>query len=313
MPDCSVVIPTYNRAASLARVLAPLAEVAASGGVEVIVVDDGSTDRTPDVLRDLPWVEVIRQANAGPAAARNAGWRTARADVVVFTDDDCRPSAGWPLTLVGDLDATGSERVGGVGGEIRGIGRSTLDRFVEVERLVDHGRDLSDGGVDYLVTANVAFRRVALEAVDGFDESFPAPAAEDVDLSWRLRAAGWTLERSPAAVGHEHRTSVGDVLRTYRKHGAGRAVLDARHPDRTAARAAGSAVGLGAWRERYGSHRRSGTSRGAAVGLLVLRAAGLAAFGWGLVRGRRVARRDSTLAGGVERREHGVEVRSSDP
>lgn len=281
-PEVTVVVPTYQRVDLLRRLL-PSLEVLAGEGVEVIVVDDGSRDATPELLAEQSWAVVVSQANAGAAAARNAGWRRATAPIVAFLDDDCLPDPGWPTGL---LPAFEDPQVVGVGGRIRSTGASWLDAFVEVERLVDHGRDLGDG-VDYLVTANAAFRVEALVAVEGFDDGFPGAAGEDVDLSWRLRAAGGRLVRSEVGVRHEHRTSVPDILRTYRGHGRSRARLDERHPQRRSGAAARGALAPSMWRERWRGYRAHGVGVGAASALLVVRALGLASFALGLRRGRR--------------------------
>ncbi|HEX7808304.1 MAG TPA: glycosyltransferase family A protein, partial [Thermoanaerobaculia bacterium] len=85
MSVVSVIIPTYNGAATIAD--AVLSVRAQSVPVEIIVVDDGSTDDTPRILRDLG-VVAIRQENAGPAAARNTGLAHATAQFIAFVDDD---------------------------------------------------------------------------------------------------------------------------------------------------------------------------------------------------------------------------------
>src|SRR5688572_29764368 len=96
-PALSVVVPTYMRAELLERLLVTMNDVVAPvGGFEVIVVDDGSTDTTGDVVRRsaLP-IRYVRQENRGPATARNRGWQMAAAPIVVFTDDDCVPDRRW--------------------------------------------------------------------------------------------------------------------------------------------------------------------------------------------------------------------------
>jgi len=248
-----------------------------------VVVDDGSTDGTEALLRDVTWATVLRQPNAGAASARNRGWRQATAPVVAFLDDDCTPGPGWPLGL---LDAFSAPEVVGVGGRVDGDHDGALSGYVAAERLVGHGRDLPDGDVDYLITANAAFRRRALEEVDGFDEDFPGAAGEDVDLSWRLRAAGGRLVRSEVAVAHAHRTSPGEIVRTYRAHGRARAILDRRHPARRSRAAVGGAVGPAAWSAAWRRYRHEGIGPVGATALLGLRVAGLAAFARGLREGR---------------------------
>src|SRR3546814_267097 len=104
--DITVVAPTYQRADRLERLLRALeAQDHPRDRFEVVVVDDASTDATPQVLtaaqeRAQIQLTVLRQAtNGGPAPGRNAGWRAARAPVVAFIDDDCTPEPGWVAAL----------------------------------------------------------------------------------------------------------------------------------------------------------------------------------------------------------------------
>ena len=280
--NVSVVIPTFNRSGPLLRLLNALEPHAEA--LEVIVVDDGSTDDTAAMLSSHPWVRSVRQDNLGPAAARNRGWQMATASIVAFTDDDCIPHDGWPFGLVAAFD---DPSVGGVGGTIRPQADSWLGRFVVAERQVDHGRELDDT-VDYVVTANAAFRRSALDACEGFDERFPRAAGEDVDLSWRMRAAGWRLVLDlGCAVAHDHRATVGGVMRTYYKHGEARARLRLQHPADSLGAAAGRAVSLPTMSQRWRTYRAAGSSAVGSLAYSTLRLAGLGFYVGGLAGGRR--------------------------
>lgn len=290
-PSLSVVVPTFNRAESLRRLLAALNEAQApAGGVEIVVVDDGSSDGTAGVVRAAgSSVRYLRQANSGPAAARNRGWEAARGEIVAFTDDDTVPDRRWLADLAEWFQAhPGAEAVGG---EIRPLQTGFLPDLVQLDRLVGHGDD--ERGVRYLVTANAAFRRSALERVGGFDEGFPAAAAEDTDLSLRLRASGVSLHTCAGAVVlHDHRTTVRGMMKTYFRHGRGFELLARRHPGVGAGRSRRIAT-LTYWRGRYAHYRREGsTGRGRAVAYLALRAIGMASYTLGLAcAGRTAVRR----------------------
>src|SRR5437763_16556472 len=91
----TIIIPTFNGASRIERCLLALRHQQAECEIETLVVDDGSTDSTADVVGRYPSVRLIQQNNAGPAAARNRGAREARGDVLLFTDDDCEPAPGW--------------------------------------------------------------------------------------------------------------------------------------------------------------------------------------------------------------------------
>lgn len=200
LPVASVVVATRNRAELLGRLLDAL-ELQESEPFEVIVVDDASTDRTPAMLEErartttqFTLVSLHQEVNHGPAAARNRGWRAARAPVICLTDDDCIPQKRWVQTHVASI-ASGADLVQG-----RTIpvpdqrGRSTpFSRSIQRER---------DGG--FYETCNMSYRREVLERVGGFDEEFRLPFGEDTDLAWRAIDEGYgVVFNSLAEVHHE--------------------------------------------------------------------------------------------------------------
>jgi GT2 family glycosyltransferase len=285
-PLVSVVVPTYNRAPSLRRLLAALQEAQVpAGGVEVVVVDDGSSDDTGEVVRTAgPPFRYVRQDNRGPAAARNRGWAAARGEIVAFTDDDTVPDRRWLVDLVEWFEA--HPEAGAVGGAIQPLRSGFLADFVQLDRLVGHGAD--QRGVRFLVTANAAFRRWALERVGGFDESFATPAAEDTDLSFRLRAAGVPLHTCAGAVVlHDHRTTLGELVETYFKHGRGFQALARSHPGIGAGPARTLATPAHWW-GRYRRYRDEGPmGRARSLAYVGLRVVGLASFAGGVLAARR--------------------------
>lgn len=283
-PSVSIVIPTYNRARQLERLLRALAAADRPAALDIYVVDDGSTDGTPALAERAPLpIHYLRQENQGAAAARNRGWATAQSDVVLFTDDDTVPESEWITRMTAAFARTPG--VAGIGGAIHPLTRGFLANFVQAERLVDHG--VGGASVRYLVTANAGFTREALAAVGGFDESFPGAAGEDTDLSFRMRASGYSLALAPdAVVRHDHRIALRALLRTYRRHGRARVLLKARHPQASIGRGARSMLGVRYWLARYRYYREDSTSLSAAV-YCALRAAGLLAYAIGVLEGRR--------------------------
>jgi glycosyltransferase involved in cell wall biosynthesis len=282
----SVVVPTYNRASSLRRLLYALRRVEAPpGGLDVIVVDDGSADDTEAVVERAGFV-YVRQKNAGPSAARNRGWRTATGTVIAFTDDDTVPSESWLTDL---LEPFADPTVVAVGGSVVPLHPGRLATFVQLERLVDHGVDDS-GQVRYLVTANAAFRRSVLEAVGGFDEAFPAAAGEDVDLSMRVARHGKLVRVPGAVVAHEHRLTLGSLLGTYRRHGRARAHLSRKYDDLGTAAPARAQLRPGTWVERFERYRTASGSSVTALEYIARRALGTLMFGFGILEGRRDVR-----------------------
>ena len=194
----SVVVPTHGRPALLADCLAHLvAQDLPHHQYEVIVVDDGS----PDPVHEANEQVVIRAArrharlsitylwsaeNRGPAAARNRGWRKARAGVIAFTDDDTRPAKGW---LREGLQAL--------------AGREAVAGRVVVplpEAPTDYERDAAGLAQASFVTANAFVRKPVLEAVGGFDERYRIAWREDADLEFALRERGLDIGRAMEAV-----------------------------------------------------------------------------------------------------------------
>jgi histidinol-phosphate phosphatase family protein len=188
---CDIVVPTAGRP-SLWRLLAALGSDPGRCWERVLVVDDRRDAAAP--LHLPAWATVVRGPARGPAAARNAGWRAARAGWVAFLDDDVVPAPGWGVALEADLAAAGPG-VGAVQGRVRvplPAGRRPTDH----ERMVQ-GLERAPW-----ITADMAYRRVALAGVGGFDERFPRPYREDADLAVRVRAAGWAIEAGRRTVAH---------------------------------------------------------------------------------------------------------------
>ncbi len=224
----SIIIPTFNAAATLAECL-EACQRQTHPAIEIIVADDGSTDTTPDIAQRFG-VRYARQENRGPAAARNAGARIASGDVLVFTDSDCVPEPDWLETLLAGFTDTSVAGVGGSYG-IRNES-SLLARIVHEEIVLRHHRFRDV--VDYLGSFNVAYRRNAFEAAGGFDESFAQASGEDNDLAYRLHDNGGVLRFvAGARVAHYHPTRLLPYLRTQMRHGFWRMRLYAKHPRRS--------------------------------------------------------------------------------
>jgi glycosyltransferase involved in cell wall biosynthesis len=200
-PRVSVIVPTRNRAASLERLLASL-HAQSFADFEIVVVDDGSTDATPRVAQAWDRVRYVRGDGAGAVGARCLGVKTARGEVLAFTDDDCLVDARWLETGVAAID----------GGADVVQGRTVPQReLVPLERTVQHGAD--DG---LFPTCNVFYRRSAYDRVGGFDtvagdrlgfrRSAGARAlgfGEDTLLGWAVARSGTSAAVPEALVSHE--------------------------------------------------------------------------------------------------------------
>jgi histidinol-phosphate phosphatase family protein len=191
-----VVIPTVGRA-SLRRLLAALAAQSEPRPQRIWLVDDGPSPMTDDFSTyagENLQVIVLHSGGRGPAAARNVGWRASGAEWIAFLDDDVVPPGTWTQALAADLGAAGP-RVAGVQGRI--VVPLPADR-----RPTDWERNVAGLECARWATADMAYRREALQHVDGFDERFRRNYREDADLGLRIAAAGWEIVRGRRTIVH---------------------------------------------------------------------------------------------------------------
>ena len=236
-PAVSIVVPTFERPDQLRECLASLAALDyPRDRYEVIVVDDGGSQAIePIVTAFRPGVDVtvIRQANAGPAAARNTGAAHAGGQVLAFTDDDCRVDPGWLRGLTDALAAAPGSMVGGqTVNDASGIYPAMSQLIVDVVYR-HYNRDPMQAR--FLASNNVAFPADGFREVGGFDPDFRF--AEDRDLCDRWRHSGRRIVHTPAAlVYHAHRMGARGFCRQHFQYGRG-AERFSRH---RAARGSGS-------------------------------------------------------------------------
>lgn len=247
MTGYDVVIPTSGRD-SLQRLLTSIRASAGPAPARVLVVDDRPR---ADAALDVPaGVEVVRGRAAGPAAARNVGWRAATAEWVAFLDDDVLVTEDWAARLASDLrDGVDASQ-----------GRIVVP-VAEGRPLTDWERNVQGLEGAAWATADMAYRRSVLASLGGFDERFPRAYREDADLAVRALAAGCVLERGSRTILHPVRPAAWHVSVKLQRGNADDALMRAIHGP--------------AWRERAdaprGRLRRSAATT--AVGALALTAA----------------------------------------
>jgi cellulose synthase/poly-beta-1,6-N-acetylglucosamine synthase-like glycosyltransferase/peptidoglycan/xylan/chitin deacetylase (PgdA/CDA1 family) len=201
LPDVSVVIPAYNEAAGIAATIRSMVTSRYRGRIEVIVIDDGSSDGTAAIARSLriPYVRVISQPNSGKPGALNRGIAEARTDILILVDGDTIFQADTIGRLVAPL-AAGD--VGAVSGNTKvGNRRGFLGGWQHLEYVMGFNLDrrLFDllGTIPTVPGAIGAFRRAALAAVGGVSTD---TLAEDTDLTMALCRSPWRVVYAPDAI-----------------------------------------------------------------------------------------------------------------
>jgi glycosyltransferase involved in cell wall biosynthesis len=253
-PELSIIICSLNGASGVDRCLHALAAQTIRSSLELIIVDDGSTDATSEVGRAHGAIVIRHGTNLGLAAARNSGVGAATAPVVAFLDDDCEPEPQWAEQLMEGYEAGAT----GVGGPILPRTRSgfmsgylernnplkpqelnlaasskIVYRFsVYLRRQWTQADETCRREVYSFAGANMSFRREAVVEAGEFDERFRF-GGEEQDLCMRI------IERSPpgmllfvpgARVAHHFEPSLHDTLRRSRAYGRGLARLYRKWP-----------------------------------------------------------------------------------
>jgi cellulose synthase/poly-beta-1,6-N-acetylglucosamine synthase-like glycosyltransferase/peptidoglycan/xylan/chitin deacetylase (PgdA/CDA1 family) len=201
LPDVSIVIPAYNEAAGIVATVRSMAVSSYRGRIEIIVVDDGSSDDTAAMVRSLriPFVRVIRQANAGKPGALNRGIAAARSEILVLVDGD---TIFEPATIERLIAPMRAADVGGVSGNTK-VGNRTglLGSWQHLEYVTGFNLDrrLFDllGTIPTVPGAIGAFRRTAVADVGGISSD---TLAEDSDLTMALCRSGWRVVYAPDAL-----------------------------------------------------------------------------------------------------------------
>jgi cellulose synthase/poly-beta-1,6-N-acetylglucosamine synthase-like glycosyltransferase/peptidoglycan/xylan/chitin deacetylase (PgdA/CDA1 family)/spore germination protein YaaH len=202
-PPISVLIAAYNEQPVVARTIAAvLASTVAP--LEVIVVDDGSTDDTAGAVERAfagePRVRLVRQANGGKAAALNRAIGLSRGEVLICLDAD---TLFTPATIGNLVRHFGDATVGAVAGNCKVGNRVNVwTRWQALEYITSQNLDRRAYALLNAITvvpgAVGAWRRAAVEQAGGFRSD---TLAEDMDLTWRIRRAGWRIENDSQALG----------------------------------------------------------------------------------------------------------------
>jgi glycosyltransferase involved in cell wall biosynthesis len=249
----TVVVCSLNGADRIERPLNALGAQTIRSELQIIVVDDGSTDRTAEIARARGLTVIRHEQNRGLSAARNTGMRAAETPIVAFLDDDCEPAPNWAELIIGGYE----DDVTGVGGPVIPItGSGFMARYVErnnrhepLELELTASQALPYRLFLYLrrqwttppakprrdvycfTGGNMSYRREALLAVDGFDERFRF-GSEEEDLTRRLRR----IHRDrmvfipQAWISHRFEPTVRNLLRRNIAYGKGNGLQYSKWP-----------------------------------------------------------------------------------
>ncbi len=230
-PRYSVVIPAYQAEATIGGCIRALShQTIPRDRYEIIVVDDGSTDRTAEVARRAGADRVLTILHRGPAAARNAGVEAARGEIVLFTDADCEPFPDWIERMTAPF---ADPQVAGAKGAYRTRQRGWIARLVQLEYEFRYERMARLSAIDFIDTYAAAYRRDVFLRAGGFPADVPVPSVEDIDLSFRLAQAGYRLVFVPdARVWHAHPATLRAYLARKARYGFWRGLIYLRYPEK---------------------------------------------------------------------------------
>ncbi len=231
-PKISVVVCTYNGSRTLVETLEALKGMSYPN-YEVVVVNDGSTDSVPELLKPFeedPIFNVIHKENGGLSTARNRGMWSATGEIVAYIDDDAYPGPGWLFFIAHHMMTTDHAAVGGP--NIPPWGDGLVGEVVAHSPGGPNHVLYSDQIAEHIPGCNMAYRRDALIEVGGCDERFRI-AGDDVDLCWRIQQNGGVIGfHAGATVFHHRRLQLRGYLKQQQNYGRAEAMLEQKWPNK---------------------------------------------------------------------------------
>lgn len=221
----SVVVLVYNSERTIGACIESLVNQGDSmENYEILIVNDGSTDKTLQILSKYP-VRIISHAhNQGIPRARNTGINNAKGEIIAFTDSDCIVSRDWISQIKKNLSK--SSNVDALGGPLLSYRKNTklIARYYGI---------IGDayGNVGKLATNNSAYRKTVLFEVKGFNETLLT--GEDVDLCWKIEDGGYNIAYDKKFIAfHQYRNNFTSIIKEQKNYGFGRKLLIKLYPDR---------------------------------------------------------------------------------
>lgn len=225
----SIIVPTYKRPALLKRCLEALvSQDFPEDEYEIIIVTDGLDEDTGNMLAESAFFDFFSNIfcyslpfKKGPAAARNAGWRIAKGQLILFTDDDCIPAFNWTKNFYNAFEFYGQPAIAMTGKIIVPLSPEPTDFELNTANLE----------TAEFVTANCACTKSSLELVNGFDEAFTMAWREDSDLEFQLMKEEIPIKKiEEALVVHPARKAAWGVSLKEQRKSMFNALLFKKHP-----------------------------------------------------------------------------------
>lgn len=222
----SVIIPVYNGEKTIGECLNSLIDQTKKPD-EIIVIDDGSKDKTKNTVKTFENVILLEQEHKGPAVARNLGARNAKGDILLFTDSDCVPDKNWLEEMMKPFE---NEVIVGVQGRYKTKQKELIARFSQLEIEDRYERMKKRKHIDFIGSYSAGYRKNIFLKFGGFDQSFPIASGEDSALSFKLAEKNYKMIFNPnAIVYHKHPNTLEKYLKQkfwrsywrillYRKH-----------------------------------------------------------------------------------------------
>jgi O-antigen biosynthesis protein len=230
-PSVTVVVPAYNAEATIDDCVGSLLELKEPvGGMEIIVVDNNSSDATLRLLKQYEGqIRILREQKRGASAARNRAIVEARGKILAFTDSDCIAEREWVSNLIPPLT---DRRVGASGGRILSLEPCNwIEKYGEV--MHDHRRAIEIYRRPYIIGMNFAVRRSIFDEVGLFD--IDLLRGQDTDMGWRIHAAGYQIRYcSGAEVHHLNESTLRGLFFDGVDHGHSQVLLAAKYPHQQA-------------------------------------------------------------------------------
>jgi len=226
-PSISVVVPAHNCENTIFQTLQSILKQTVSD-IDVIVVDDGSTDQTVQIIKSISGVRYYYQDNAGPAAARNLGVQKAKGDIVFFTDSDCMPQRDWIEKAI--VHFNDPQVVVVAGSYSIANPNNMLAQCIHDEIMFRHHRLMPQNPKSF-GSYNFGVKKNVFESVGGFDICYRYASGEDNDLSYKILKAGYKIRfEKNALVDHFHTTRIFKYFKEQYRHGFWRAKMYVDHP-----------------------------------------------------------------------------------